>query len=270
MFFRADEDEDEYFGWGEDDQDDDHNTIPPRPSSGDTNNTAVPTAAGGALGAMAPSPEGRMEEDQDMGEEGEGEGQEGGDDAAAALDTPVFGQVGQGRKGRMKTLASAAAAAEIARLAEALRVCEAERARLAAAVAVAGAGEGEGVADNDGRSSRGTEGLSTRERDAAAAAEVWCGVVWRRGCLVLCGMIKSFVSHVRASLMHRVKAGVEIFGRVRGGGLYGLCTREHAKAILGAYSLAPTSRWLTIFVLRIIYSTRMIHKGLAWSHRNNS
>lgn len=161
----ADEEEDEDFGWGEDDQDDD-NHGPARLSSEAT----APAAAGGAIGAMAPSPtpqeEGGMEEGED----------------AAVVRTPVFGQVGQGRTGQVEAPASAAAAAaaaaEIARLAETLRVCEAERARLAAVVAKAG----EGMAGNDDHSRRGVEEL-TRERDAAAA-EVWCGVVF---CFVCVG-----------------------------------------------------------------------------------
>lgn len=158
----ADEEEDEDFGWGEDDQDDD-NHGPARLSLDST----APVAAGGAIGAMAPSPtpqkEGGMEEGED----------------AAVVDTPVFGQVGQGRTCQVEAPASAAAAAEIAHLAETLRVCEAERARLAAVVAKAG----EGVAGNDDHSRRGVEEL-TRERDAAAA-EVWYGVVL---CFVCVGL----------------------------------------------------------------------------------
>ena len=163
------EDEEE-FGWGEDDQDDDNDNdnadgrgrdppspdSPPHPRGG---------PAGGALGAMLPASE--------AADEGRAAPpSEAAEAAAAAAAAPTSAGSGSG-SGGVKTLASAAAMAEIARLTAALRESEAERALLAGAGGAGGSRDAAAKSDDDDDDDGGVDDGKvedlTRQRDAAAA-----------------------------------------------------------------------------------------------------
>ena len=183
------EEEDDEFGWGDDQEDDDHHDNNDR----STSVGAGGGPAGGALGAMrVPSSSfsgaaaavdgvgrslgissssstsaaagggGRGDPLVGQSSAGSGSGAEAGTEVGAETGASPSSSL-MAASGGVKSLVSTAAAAEIARLTEALRACEMERASL---------GEKLKAVRQDSGDGEGSESLTAelrRERDAAVA-----------------------------------------------------------------------------------------------------